>query len=64
MIDVSIKVNHPLIVRGLETLEDIEGNKFETGPATAHCRCGHSANKPFRDGAHKAAEFSSEPRAT
>lgn len=21
------------------------------------CRCGHSANKPFCDGAHKAAEF-------
>ncbi len=66
MAEVSIKVNDngPYVIRGLETLVDAEGNNFETGAAIALCRCGHSANKPFCDGSHKANDFSSEPRAT
>ena len=66
MADVTVKVNDngPLVIRGLEVLEDSEGNKFECGPAIALCRCGFSANKPFCDGSHKANDFSSELRAT
>jgi CDGSH-type Zn-finger protein len=65
MADVSIKVNDngPYVVRGLEVLEDGEGNRLEAGAAIALCRCGHSANKPFCDGAHKANDFSNETRA-
>ncbi|MCL4513076.1 MAG: CDGSH iron-sulfur domain-containing protein [Candidatus Eremiobacteraeota bacterium] len=31
--------------------------------STALCRCGHSKNKPFCDGTHKTAGFSSEVKA-
>jgi len=65
MPDVSIKVNDngPYVIRGLEVLEDADGNGFETGAAIALCRCGHSANKPFCDGSHKANDFSDVSRA-
>jgi len=65
MADVSIKVNDngPYVIRGIEEFVDADGNKFETAAAIALCRCGHSENKPFCDGAHKANNFSSEPRA-
>ncbi|MDA1257895.1 MAG: CDGSH iron-sulfur domain-containing protein [Chloroflexi bacterium] len=66
MADVTAKVNDngPYVISGDVTLVDPEGNSFSwQGTAVALCRCGQSANKPFCDGAHKDANFSSEVRA-
>jgi CDGSH-type Zn-finger protein len=65
MADISITVrdNGPYHVRGGATVTDASGNTFETQDVIALCRCGHSANKPFCDGTHKAQDFQSEPRA-
>jgi CDGSH-type Zn-finger protein len=61
MADVTIKTrdNGPLLVSGPVNLTDSQGNSFDlTGKENvALCRCGHSANKPFCDGAHRAAGF-------
>lgn len=61
MSDVVIKAreNGPLLVTGPFTLTDHLGNTYDiAGKATvALCRCGHSKNKPFCDGAHKTCGF-------
>jgi CDGSH-type Zn-finger protein len=51
--------NGPIVVQGNFTLEDSAGKSFGLAGRTriSLCRCGHSANKPFCDGAHKAANF-------
>jgi CDGSH-type Zn-finger protein len=50
----------PLIVRGHFRLVDTEGNEIDPGRKTvALCRCGKSGIKPFCDGTHKRAGFSS-----
>lgn len=38
------------------TVLDADGNTLKQGTVFL-CRCGHSANKPFCDGAHTAAGF-------
>jgi len=60
MADVIVQVvkNGPLIVKGSVTLQDAAGGLIPTTePTVALCRCGHSKNKPFCDGAHKTAGF-------
>jgi len=53
--------NGPLLVKGLETLTSLPGGEaLETKEVTALCRCGHSQNKPYCDGAHKAQGFTDE----
>lgn len=52
---VVIKVvnNGPYQVKGPVRLVDHDGGEYElTGRTQLLCRCGHSANKPFCDGAH------------
>ncbi|MCB1384935.1 MAG: CDGSH iron-sulfur domain-containing protein [Nitratireductor sp.] len=49
----------PLAVKNLKTFVDHDGNAIEVKPVMALCRCGHSKNKPFCDGSHKEAGFSS-----
>jgi 3-phenylpropionate/trans-cinnamate dioxygenase ferredoxin subunit len=45
--------NGPLWVTGSIHLTDAEGQKIPTqGETVGLCRCGHSATKPFCDGAH------------
>ena len=65
MADVSVKINDngPYVISGDVTIVDVEGKKLSwTGTAVALCRCGQSTNKPFCDGTHNKAGFSSEVR--
>ena len=58
---IMIKSNGSIRVEGDFEITDAEGRVFGLGgrTAVALCRCGHSANKPFCDGSHKAAGFES-----
>lgn len=44
--------NGPLLARGEIRIENAEGKLIECTQEAYFCRCGHSANKPFCDGAH------------
>ncbi|MHC4955217.1 MAG: CDGSH iron-sulfur domain-containing protein [Planctomycetota bacterium] len=59
--EISVFANGPLLVKGDLALTDSAGKPYdiEGKPSVALCRCGQSANKPFCDGAHKAAGFES-----
>ena len=59
MSDVTITAteNGPLEVSGPCTLKNAEGATLREGDKMYLCRCGHSANKPFCDGAHKREGF-------
>ncbi|MCY3986795.1 MAG: CDGSH iron-sulfur domain-containing protein [Candidatus Dadabacteria bacterium] len=48
----------PMIVSGLDLLEDWDGKELPIKGKTALCRCGASENKPFCDGSHKQIGFS------
>jgi CDGSH-type Zn-finger protein len=60
-VKITVRPNGPLRVEGVVRLLDAEGGEWDlTGkPGISLCRCGHSANKPFCDGSHKAAGFES-----
>ena len=58
---ISPKEDGPLLVSDPPSMRDANGAALETGPMAALCRCGKSKNKPFCDGAHAAAGFSSAP---
>jgi CDGSH-type Zn-finger protein len=62
---VTIRNDGPLLIEGEVELHDAEGKAFGLGGRStfALCRCGHSANKPFCDGAHKAAGFQDKQQA-
>jgi uncharacterized Fe-S cluster protein YjdI len=49
---VEVAANGPLLVYGNISIKDASGNETKRSKVTAFCRCGHSANKPFCDGAH------------
>ena len=57
----TIKVNDhgPYLITGTFTLNDADGNAYETKETIALCRCGESNTKPFCDGTHKSAGFDS-----
>ncbi len=58
-VKITVLPNAPLKVTGDFEITDAQGNKIETKkPGEAFlCRCGHSANKPFCDGAHAKNNF-------
>lgn len=60
-VKISVRNNGPLRIEGTFTIVDSDGNAFGLGGRTAIglCRCGHSENKPFCDGAHGRAGFQS-----
>jgi CDGSH-type Zn-finger protein len=49
--------NGPLMASGGLTVRDAAGTTVFQGRKAALCRCGHSASKPFCDGAHKGCGF-------
>ncbi|MDX1629112.1 MAG: (4Fe-4S)-binding protein, partial [Fulvivirga sp.] len=53
---VQVMENGPLMVTGGVIVEHRDGTT-ETKKNAAFCRCGHSANKPFCDGAHSKQGF-------
>ena len=52
--------NGPLLLKGNFTIVAATGRRAWSGTKAALCRCGQSKNKPFCDGAHKAAGFQAE----
>jgi CDGSH-type Zn-finger protein len=63
--DMTVFNDGPIKVEGDFVLRDAQGNAFDLGgrDAVALCRCGHSGNKPFCDGSHKTAGFTSTVKA-
>ncbi|MBW1832832.1 MAG: CDGSH iron-sulfur domain-containing protein, partial [Deltaproteobacteria bacterium] len=59
-LEVGRAPNGPLLLNGNFTIVAASGRKAWTGKKAALCRCGHSQNKPFCDGAHKDAGFEAE----
>jgi CDGSH-type Zn-finger protein len=59
---IIVKNNGSIRVEGDFELYDINGNKFDLSEraSISLCRCGHSKDKPFCDGAHRENGFQSE----
>jgi CDGSH-type Zn-finger protein len=62
---ITINNNGSIKVEGDFTICDPSGNEFGLAGRTTIglCRCGHSNNKPFCDGSHRAAGFASSVEA-
>ncbi len=61
-VKITVRANGSYKIEGPFELVDAQGNAFpldSTKPAIALCRCGHSENMPFCDGAHKRIGFDS-----
>ena len=58
---VTINPHGPIRIEGDFTIQDAQGNPYGLAGRTviSLCRCGHSLNKPFCDGAHKTSGFES-----
>ncbi len=54
---IFVKPNGSIRVTGEVDFVDADGNVIKTESAFSLCRCGHSKNKPFCDGAHRDAGF-------
>ena len=53
--EITVRNNGPYLVQMKSCeLKDAEGNPIDTGgkEMVALCRCGHTSNAPFCDGAH------------
>ena len=62
-VKIRMRPNGPLVIEGPFELVDSRGQSFlipADKPAIALCRCGHSARRPFCDGAHKNCGFESD----
>jgi CDGSH-type Zn-finger protein len=59
MPDVTITVSEdgPYVVEGDIRITDSGGRELDLPYDVELCRCGHSANQPFCDGAHAASDF-------
>ncbi len=60
LLEIRRAKNGPLLVSGNLTIVAASGREAWQGTRTALCRCGESKNKPFCDGAHKAAGFTAD----
>jgi len=59
-VKITANANGPYLVQGDVRLVGMDEEELEHPAPFALCRCGHSANKPFCDGAHSEAGFVSE----
>lgn len=59
-LEVKVAPNGPLMLKGNFTIIAPNGRVAYRGTRAALCRCGSSKNKPFCDGAHKAAGFTAD----
>ncbi len=57
VVDIQPQPNGPLMVSGNLEVVSGTGHTVNRVTKTFLCRCGHSANKPYCDGSHKAAGF-------
>lgn len=57
---ITVMPNGPIMVEGSLTVNKMSGENIKDAEKIFLCRCGHSANKPFCDGAHKKEEFKAE----
>lgn len=58
MVEIKIRKNGPILIRGKVKIEGVDGEEIVLKKdAVALCRCGESANKPFCDGAHRVCGF-------
>jgi CDGSH-type Zn-finger protein len=62
---ITVRDDGPLRIEGDFEILDPQGKAFGLAGRTALalCRCGHSANKPFCDGAHKTKGFQDRQQA-
>lgn len=60
IVNVQPLPNGPLMVKGSLELVSGTGRTINKVTETYLCRCGHSQNKPYCDGSHKAAGFQAE----
>lgn len=56
---ITVHENAMLVARGPMTIVCSDGSCAAKRNKAGLCRCGHSGNKPFCDGSHKAAGFES-----
>ncbi|CAB4603418.1 MAG: CDGSH iron-sulfur domain-containing protein [Actinobacteria bacterium] len=52
-VQIRIKENGSIRVKGTVEIVDADGNVIETKSDFSLCRCGLSKEKPFCDGSHK-----------
>lgn len=58
-LEITLAKNGPILLRGPVAVVSTDGEAC-AGARGALCRCGHSANKPFCDGAHATAGFEAD----
>ncbi|MGR3661693.1 MAG: CDGSH iron-sulfur domain-containing protein [Paracoccaceae bacterium] len=58
---ISMREDGPLVVTAPPKIRNSDGAEVPTKEVSALCRCGASKNKPFCDGSHRGAGFSSAP---
>jgi CDGSH-type Zn-finger protein len=56
-VKMRVKENGSIRVTGTVDFVDADGNVVETKTDFSLCRCGHSKEKPYCDGSHKATGF-------
>ena len=59
-IKMQIKKNGSIRVTGEVDFVDADGKVLETKTDFSLCRCGHSKEKPFCDGSHREAGFTTD----
>lgn len=56
-VKIQVRENGSVRVTGTVDFVDAEGNVLKSATNFSLCRCGHSAEKPFCDGSHRANNF-------